>query len=138
MIAITKFWEAFFTLQPKLFFGAEFIKWKFLWRGFSKFLTVRAVFQRDREVTIIRITLRGKCPFRSFSGPYRENKDQKNAEYEHVLRSVRVGLFVIEALSFLLWTLKWSCTKIDWCSIEGNLCTKDFPKYSSKKLFTCK
>lgn len=138
MIAITKFWEAFFTLQPKLFFGAEFIKWKFLWRGFSKFLTVRAVFQRDREVTIIRITLRGKCPFRSFSGQYRENKDQKNAEYEHVLRSVRVGLFVIEALSFLLWTLKWSCTKIDWCSIEGNLCTKDFPKYSSKKLFTCK
>ena len=138
MIAITKFWEAFFTLQPKLFFGAEFIKWKFLWHGFSKFLTVRTVFQRDREVTIIRITMRGKCPFRSFSRPYPENKDQKNAEYGHVLRSVRVGLFVIEELSFLLWTLKWSCTKIDWCSIEDNLCTKDFPKYSSKKLFTCK
>ena len=60
-------------------------------------------------MTIIRITLRGKCPFRSFSGQYfpafrlnSENKEQKNSEYGHVLRSVRVGLFVIEALSFLL------------------------------------
>ena len=51
------------------------------------------------------LTLREKCPYSKFSGPYfptfgmnTQNKDQKNSEYEHFSRSLEVKRFIFITL----------------------------------------